>query len=102
MTTGFNFERDILARCRDHRLTHVITALADGTVRVSEDGPLAAVQYLVFELAECDIRLYLSFSDKLEVAWMLRTLHQLAAGLDQLHRIQIAHQDLKPSNRAAI
>ena len=75
----------------------MITALADGTVRLS-DGPLATVQYLVFELAECDVRSYLSFAERLETAWTLRTLHQLAVGLEQLHRIQIAHQDLKPSN----
>lgn len=34
----------------------------------------------------------------IELAWIFRTLHHIATGLNQLHRHDIAHQDLKPSN----
>jgi serine/threonine protein kinase len=35
---------------------------------------------------------------RLDTVFVLRTLHHVATGLKQLHRANIAHQDLKPSN----
>jgi len=34
----------------------------------------------------------------LDIAFALRTLHHASVGLSQLHRVNVAHQDLKPSN----
>lgn len=56
------------------------------------------VPYLIFEMAEGDIRSHLTFSQDVDVIWKLRSLHDVAVGLKQLHSIEIAHQDLKPSN----
>lgn len=56
------------------------------------------VFYLIFELADGDIRRHLAVQESLDLAFVLRTLHHVAVGLDQLHRADIAHQDLKPSN----
>jgi serine/threonine protein kinase len=52
----------------------------------------------VFELADGDIRDYLRMSEAFDLAMILRTLHNTAVGLKQLHSEGIAHQDLKPSN----
>lgn len=89
---AFNFERDVLNRCKG--LDRVVRALADGSVQVA-DYP---VQYLIFELANGDVRSQADLSKRFDLAWSLRALHHVATGLNQLHTNGIAHQDLKPSN----
>lgn len=99
MTSAFNFERDLLARCRDRRMDHVVTALTDGTVTVPGDAMFPTVNYLIFEEADGgDIRGYLRTSGVFDLAFSYRTLHHVAVALHQLHSVGIAHQDLKPSN----
>jgi len=94
LTETFNFERDVLQRCKSKNLDHVVTALEDGSVII--DG--LPVPYLIFELAEHDIRGHMDLSAGFDLVWALRMLHNVAVGLQQLHGIGIAHQDLKPSN----
>lgn len=98
MTEAYNFERDLLKKCSERKMDHVVRALGDGSLRVSEAQGVNVVQYLLFELADHDVRLHLALSEKIDVAWKLRSLHHVATGLRQLHSAGIAHQDLKPSN----
>ena len=98
LLNAFNFERDLLNRCREERLSRVVTALDDGAVTVPEVLGPSTVQYIIFELAEGDVRTQMARADELDLAWALRSLHQTAVGLEQLHSIKVAHQDLKPSN----
>jgi serine/threonine protein kinase len=93
MTEAYIFERRVLERCRDRRLDRVVVALADGTVRVAGEP----VQYLILELADGDARAQARVN-RLDLALMLRSLHHIATGVEQLHRETIAHQDVKPSN----
>lgn len=94
MTSAYNFERDILKKCK--RLSRIVTVLDDGKVIIQENHP---VQYLIFELAEeGDVRSYIQFGKDFDEAWSLRIIHSAAVALQQLHSEQIAHQDLKPSN----
>lgn len=97
LTEAYNFERDILRQCKTHGMDRVATAIADGTVRIpgAKDG--GTVPYIIFELADGDIRSHLARTS-LELAWTLRALHHIATGLWQLHRRGMAHQNLKPSN----
>ena len=94
LTETFNFERDLLEKCKAKHLDRVVRALEDGSVTV--DG--LPVHYLIFELADRDMRGHMDLSGRLDLAWILRMLHHVAVGLMQLHGIGIAHQDLKPSN----
>lgn len=94
MTSAFNYERDILYRCA--RMSRVVTAMSDGEIR-SDDWDLP-VNYLIFEWADSDSRIVFAATHQVDLAWCLRTLHQIAVGLRQLHGRNIAHQDLKPSN----
>lgn len=94
LTETFNFERDLLVKCNSKYLDHVVRVLEDGNVTI--DGLL--VPYLIFELGDCDIRSHMDVSGALDLVWTLRMLHHVAVGLQQLHGIGIAHQDLKPSN----
>jgi serine/threonine protein kinase len=97
LVEGFNFERDILNKCKNERLDRIVTAITDGTIYF--DGPNGGpVQYIIFELADGDVRRQVEISQRFDTAWCLRSLHHISVGLHQLHTQGIAHQDLKPSN----
>lgn len=99
MLEAYNFERELLLRCRDRRLDRIVTAIEAGNVDApGVAGQLGKVCYLIFELADGDIRDEFDKLAKFDIAWCLRSLHQTAVGLSQLHGVGIAHQDVKPSN----
>lgn len=92
LLSDFNFERDLLDLAR--RMDRVVTAVAHGSVAVG----VTSVYYIIFELAQGgDVRGRLGVIRPSD-AWLLRTLHQIATGVSQLHSAGIAHQDIKPSN----
>ncbi|MFT3728606.1 MAG: hypothetical protein QM759_12345 [Terricaulis sp.] len=95
LTASFNFERDVLALCT--RLSKVVLAISDGALHIP-DAPLGRVLYLIFELAEGDVRKFAKRPNEFEVIWSLRALHHVAVALRQLHGAGIFHQDIKPSN----
>lgn len=96
MTQAYVFERTICAKC-DH-LSRVARAIDGGAIQINPADPFSKVEYLIFELANSDVRAHLDMQATLDVVFILRTLHHVATGLEQLHRADIAHQDLKPSN----
>jgi hypothetical protein len=97
LTSAYNFERDLLRRCAERRLSRVVEVLADGSIST---GPLPTdtVQYLIFEYAPNDARGVCTGPDGFTAAWAMRAMHHAATGLQQLHGVGVAHQDLKPSN----
>ncbi|MBG7613743.1 protein kinase [Brevundimonas sp. BAL450] len=97
MTRTYNFERDVLALCRGANLDRVVVAIADGSIAVP-DAPFGTVSYLIFELADGDVRKHAVLKNEIDAYWSLNALHQIATGLNQLHAQGIFHQDLKPSN----
>lgn len=99
MTSAYNFEVDVLERCAASRMDRIVTVLGHGEVVVEGADGVPNVSYLLFELAEGDVRHALdSLGPVFDYAWAFRTLHHAATGLWQLHGQGIAHQDLKPSN----
>lgn len=98
ITEAFVFERDVLTKCKEERLDHVVIAIEDGTVRFENAVDGGVVQYLIFELADSDVRRQANLNERFDNAWSLRSLHNVAVGLQQIHTHGIAHQDLKPSN----
>ena len=98
MTTAYNFERDLLKKCKTKRFSKVVNLLDDGKIDAIKGDPSGTVQYLIFELAHGDIRSSKLIDDDFETAFAMRVIHNTAVGLWQLHREQIAHQDVKPSN----
>jgi serine/threonine protein kinase len=97
LAQSFEFERNVLRECADRRMDRVICPRDDGEVTV-DSSVIGRVNYLIFDLADGDIRTTLAQIEKYEIAWRLRALHHVATGLCQLHGVGIAHQDLKPSN----
>lgn len=99
LTTAYNFERDLLIKCRNKDMRRIVTPLTDGKVNIKGGvGPDNTVCYLIFEIAEGNIRDHRHKLAQFDLAWSLRSLHNAAVGLSQLHGAGIAHQDLKPSN----
>jgi serine/threonine protein kinase len=98
MTNAYNYERDLLLKCRDLKLDRVVVAIDHGSIQVQPGNAYSSVPYIIFELADGDVRKHIRISQHFDLRWALRTLHHIATGLQQLHRKGIAHQDLKPSN----
>lgn len=98
LTEAYNFERDVLERCRESRLTKVVLSIGAGSAVVDSASEIGTVHYLIFELADGDIRDFVGVDGEFSVAFAFRTLHHVAVGLQQIHSLDIAHQDLKPSN----
>lgn len=96
-TNAFQFEREILLRCKNKRLSKVSTVLDEGE-EIVDDHTISNVPFLIFEMAEGDVRQHMNFSKDVELSWKLHSLHDVAIGLNQLHGIDVGHQDLKPSN----
>jgi serine/threonine protein kinase len=96
MLSAHNFEVKLNEQLAGERLSRVVRVLEAGGIPVKDSD--LPVNYLIFELAEGDIRHSLDEGTSGDLAWKLRTCHQVATGLSQLHRRGVAHQDLKPSN----
>jgi serine/threonine protein kinase len=94
MTQAYLFERNLVRECRERNMSHVVRAIDDGKVLVDQQP----VEYLIFELADGDVRGYLSSVAPLDHVWRLTCLHNLFIGNQQLNKAHIAHQDMKPSN----
>lgn len=99
LTAAFEHERDILELCKSRHLSGVVVAITHGYVQVPNMPPQeGTVYYLIFELADSDVRRQVDKTNRLDLLWCLYILDDVALGLLQVHREAIAHQDLKPSN----
>lgn len=96
MTNAYLFEKNLCNRCA--HLSRIVRAVDSGSIHVNPTDPFTKVEYLIFELATGDVRAHLDMQARLDVVFVMRTLHHVATALEQLHRTDIAHQDLKPSN----
>ncbi|MDR1347946.1 MAG: protein kinase [Prevotellaceae bacterium] len=97
MTTAYKYERDLSEHCKNRHVTKVAFVIDSGEEYLNT-YTFGIVPYLIFELADGDIRNRIDFSNKLDFAWKLHSLHDIAVGLQQLHNVNVSHQDLKPSN----
>ncbi|HEV7745660.1 MAG TPA: protein kinase [Pyrinomonadaceae bacterium] len=98
MTAAYIFECDVLNKCNEQGLRRVVHAITTGTVMIDEPNAEGVVEYIIFELADGDVRNHLRFNEQFDIAWLFRSLREIAAGLSELHGSRIYHQDLKPSN----
>ncbi len=98
LTTAFNYEKMLLSQCKSNKLDRVAASIDEGEIPVGTLHPILPVPYLVFDLADGDVRHKLDLANEFELAFCLRALHHCSTGIQQLHNLNIAHQDLKPSN----
>lgn len=97
MLDAYRYEKNLSDLCKNHHVTKV-SFVKDAGEEIVDGYTISIVPYLVFDLADGDVRQKLNFSEGLDFAWRLKSLHDIAVGLKQLHSIEVSHQDLKPSN----
>ena len=98
--THFNYEAELHKLCGDRNMRRITRVLHSGVYeeKLTEvPGMAFVVPYLIFELAEGDVRSH-DAAQVFDLSWRLRIFHGVACALQQLHTAEIAHQDLKPSN----
>jgi len=93
---AYLFEKNLLERCKDIRLRRVVVSIDYGEY-IPKDA-LYPVYFLIFEMADDDIRKYTDLAKGIDIAWLLKVMHTVAVGVQELHNNLIAHQDLKPAN----
>lgn len=97
MIKDFHYERDLSLHCQKRRVTKVAFVIESDEEEV--DGYIySIVPYLIFEKDDGDVRKLLAYNRKFDFAWKLRSLHDVAVGIQQLHNAGVSHQSLKPSN----
>jgi len=94
-----SFEVYLSEICRNKRMTRVVHAIDNGEVPICVPpwGELR-FPFIIFELADGDVHTLLTINHKLDDLWKINTLHQVATAVQQLHKENIAHQDIKRSN----
>ena len=99
LVTAHNYECDLLKICSQKRMSRVVSILDDGEIPADpSNGKQIPVNYLIFEMADKSARDHIALAHRMDNAWIMRSLHHVAVGLNQLHKNGIVHQDLKPSN----
>ncbi|WP_353179915.1 serine/threonine-protein kinase [Delftia acidovorans] len=98
MAREFNHERDVHELCRDKKLAR-ITRIHEAAKVIVENQ---AVHFLICEYAPLSLREAHPPGENSVPAWeRFKALRQVAAGIAQLHGVDVAHQDIKPSNAVA-
>ncbi|SIQ57613.1 Protein kinase domain-containing protein [Rhizobium sp. RU20A] len=92
------FETCVSDHCHGNNMDRVCLAIDHGDAVIEANGVREAVFYLVFELADGDIRDQIFTAEQWTVQRKFRLLHQVAVGLSQLHSVKVSHNDLKPPN----
>lgn len=107
-TREFKYEMALSEHCNKHRVKNIITYVDGGECELT-DFMFPTVTYIIYEKADCNIRKIINFSTKLvfteklkTISFKLKSLHDIVLGVKQLHKIEISHQDLKPSNILSI
>jgi len=95
---AYFYERNLLLKTLQRKMSRIVRAITSGEIASSAAAVSNPTYYLLFELADGDLREHVELERQFDQAFRLRVLHQAATGLQQLHLSQIAHQDVKPSN----
>lgn len=96
MIDQFQYERNLSEICKEGKVRKVVYVIDSGQEYVETFNML--VPYLVFEMADDDIHHMLDICERLEFSWKMKSLHDVAVGMYNLHKVGITHQDIKPSN----
>ncbi|CAN5911099.1 hypothetical protein BH11BAC7_BH11BAC7_00760 [soil metagenome] len=93
----YDFEKELLELCEGKRLSKIVNILSRGTIPALP-GSIIQVPYFILEYSEKDLRSQLDVDSRLDIAWLLRILHNVTVGLWQLHGQGVALKNLRPEN----
>ena len=103
-TNEFNYEMKLSEHCSSNGVKNVIQFIEGGDANIPGFA-FPTVSYIIYEKADGNIRQTLDLSTKLvfseklkSLALKLKSLHNITLGVYQLHKVEVSHQDLKPSN----
>ena len=99
----FRYEAALAEHCNEAKLSRLVTYISSGEIEI-DDFPQPLVCYIVYEKSNGTVLDVLDFSEKITLTESLQTaaeklkmLHDVATGVNQLHKIKVSHQDLSPS-----
>lgn len=98
ITQGHRFERQILDHTKGSNMDRIVVALDYGDFEVEFAGLRDRVFYIIFELAESDLRVIQRKDTNFSYLWSLVALQNFFLGINQLHTGRICHNDFKPAN----
>ena len=97
LINDFSFEQNLLKQCLNKRMSRVVKLLDYGEIK-SEKFSLP-IPYMIFEFAEKITKEVLETDQRsLDSILQLSCIHGAITAVNQLHKSNIAHQDIKPSN----
>ena len=93
------FEVFLIDVCKKQKMSRVAHAVDHGNVTITADtwGDID-FPFIIFDRADGDMNSLLAVEEKVDELWKISTLHQVATAVKQLHKGNIAHQDIKRSN----
>jgi serine/threonine protein kinase len=94
---SINYEKRLLEKCKGTTKA-VMVPIDQGKIQIDGVNASQPIEYLIFDLADQDVRRYHAYLSQIDHLVNLEILQHTARGLWELHTLQIAHQDLKPSN----
>lgn len=96
--TAHDFERRVLERCRGNNMDRVVTAIDFGDGEFVHQGVRDRIFFLIFELAQGDLRKHVERQDQFDLLWTVGAMSNFAVAVSQLHTGDIFHNDIKPAN----
>ncbi|WEK35883.1 MAG: lipopolysaccharide kinase InaA family protein [Candidatus Pseudobacter hemicellulosilyticus] len=100
ISTAYKYELELLNLCLGKKMDKVVSIIGSGQFIPEENNPGGyPISYFIFELADMTIRDHvLNEVILIDNACLMRSIHNVAVAISQLHSAGIAHQDIKPSN----
>lgn len=98
VTQGHQFERQVLDLCSGNNMDRVVVAVDYGDCEHEFSGARDRVFFIIFELAESDLRRISNVNSQKTTLWSVIALQNLFVGMNQLHEGGVCHNDFKPAN----
>lgn len=100
---NFRYEKKLSEHCNGRKVKRIVSYIESGELELTEfDYPL--VNYIIYENYYGVLKDVLDYSKKISqttriqsLVGILKMIHDITSGINQLHRIKVTHQDISPS-----